>query len=196
MKFIKRIAATAMALVASCNLFLTASAYPYIYSHSASFEQQVKSKWCWAACSLMSGREEYATTMNQYQVAYHVKGNYNNETATMSETVDAAEYVTNYTKTYSYSNSAKPKEFFISQFLANHSPIVSTETIASNGNVSDIKHLVMPYRIVIGSSTATVIYWYDPAGGVTRSADFGEFCSGEAILYGTKKVKYIGTINT
>lgn len=46
----------------------------------ASHVQQAKSNWCWAACAQMMG-EHYNMSgyKNQYQVAYQIQGNYDDD---------------------------------------------------------------------------------------------------------------------
>lgn len=191
-KMICSFGATILLLSSEAISPIVSNAYPEFYFCYPIFEQQEYSNLCWAACSLMSGRKAYpTTTASQYSIVCQIKNNgnslynYNLPASGDDEIISAADYVTNYTKSYYTPGHPMPPTFIKLQFNTNKVPMMQVLGRHYNGYIwqdYNIYHLVIPYIVEMkgGQSYNDIIYYYDPLNGITNYAKYGDMINGNA----------------
>ncbi len=144
-----------------CMISVSASAYTPIpstctgYTFYSTVEPQAQTKWCWVASALNSAKKEYASvTKQQGNAVYMIKGGLVNEYGTAAETRTAANYFTDYTKSFSVSGVLSYN--YICTSVYNQHPIILG---ASNG-VSG--HMVMIHGWGISETNQQLVFYYDP----------------------------------
>lgn len=133
--------------------------------------QQEKTNWCWAACAKMMGNY-LGNGYSQSEICKNVKGNTNNNTASLDEVTSAIKYATGKTVT----RSGIIALYTISRSIDNNKPLVIRMQWNSGGG-----HVV----VVSGYNDAKVRL-VDPASGCSTAwytlSDLG---SGTTIQSGT-----------
>ena len=172
MKRIKR-TLTGVLLVAIllCNTSITTFAAWDMLQNVPRYCQE-KSNWCWAAAALMAGKYKYpASTATQPKIVAHVKGNSTvNDTASIFETVNATEYVTNDTIELS-TTLISPWNFSQVRTSIEHGfPVIP---LAVKGLVNG------HFYVIIGCNPSTnSIRLIDPSNGVLYTCSWSEFSNG------------------
>ena len=162
-------------VVGSCFLSagITASSYT-TYSLNYPNVAQQQTQWCWAACSLMSGKYVYpSSTKTQSQIVQYIKGSVVNQPGSLTETASAARFVTNNTRTYHGAMFTFPKEWFISQVVNNKVPILGTECTSAN-----VGHMVSFKKVVIYDTGSSTITFVNPATGSTQAVSLYNLMNG------------------
>lgn len=154
-----------------CNTNFTSFAAWDVLPNFPHYYQQ-KSNWCWAAAALMAGEYKYsASTATQPKIVAHVKGNSTiNETASIFETVDATEYVTNDTIELSTTLTSPWSFSQVKTSIEHGFPVIP---LAVKGLVNG------HFYVIIGCNSSTnQIKLIDPLNGIAYTCNWSDFNNG------------------
>ena len=132
---------------------------------------QQQSQWCWAAAAQMAGRYKYSeSTVVQGQIVAHVKGSSSiNEPASIFETGNATEYVTNDTMELSSTLLVKWDWEHVTLSIDNDYPVIALVNGGGNGH----------YYVICGyDSTTERIMVIDPGSGTRLTCSWEDFNDG------------------
>lgn len=142
--------------------------------------KQQKSNWCWAATAENAIIWEMSPTRDQADAVKKIKGSllnpHPNESGTIYEMRDAAEYISNNTKSYTATNSTKSFNF-ISERIYKHHPVLTGAGYYNGSGTRTGGHATL----IIGWDTSTGtqrIVYFDPNDGSYKTCSFADFCSG------------------
>lgn len=167
MKRKKIITVCFVVLILFCN-FLEAKA---VTTLQVPYYKQEKSNWCWAATSRMTGKYLYpASSVSQTQIVQHVKGSVVNRPATVYETVDATEYVTN--DAINFAEVRAPLSFAsVKTYINAGIPIQPLVNDGSSGH----------YYVIYGyneTSSGNYLYLVDPWDAYGKYVSYDDFLNG------------------
>ena len=149
------------------------------YTVSVTPVVQAKSKWCWAACSAMTGKTLYpSTSRTQYDAAYHVLNSYADSSALITGSADATEYVAYYSKNLTGVYNALGFYVIQSQIQSGY-PVQAAAGYYVNGQRQG-GHVVVikgtAYETATNSDLS--VEYIDPANGNTYCCLYSAFCNG------------------
>lgn len=148
------------------------------------FEKQEKSNWCWVACARNSVHHETSSHRTQKEAVRHIKGTllnwYPNETGTILEIEEAAEYISKDTEAYTGVYQTLEYRILKSEVEYSNATIACVGYYNSN-NVRTGGHAVTIAGYYL-SDTDEYINYHDPLTGEFNTCEFSRFCNGE--IYG------------
>ncbi len=143
------------------------------------FEKQEKTKWCWVASARNSVHYETDNHRTQKAAVYHIKGSllnwYPNETGTIYEIEEAAEYISKDTEDYYAVESTL--SFVQLQMEVDYSNATIATAGYYNNGVRTGGHAVVIYGYYI-SGTDEYILYHDPLDNTTHTCLYSDFCDG------------------
>lgn len=142
-------------------------------------EMQEKSNWCWVASARNSVHNETDNHRTQKEAVRHIKGTllnwYPNDTGTISETEEAAEYISKGTEEYSVVNGAVTFQFLKSEVDNHNATIVGYSFYNGTERIGGHMVVITGY-CVIGNNNQVV--YYDPGDGISHTCSYSAFCNG------------------
>ncbi|PWM42882.1 MAG: hypothetical protein DBX47_07715 [Clostridiales bacterium] len=119
---------------------------------------QEQNLWCWAACAQMTGRTYVpASTITQSNIVQHIKGNTNNQAASIVETATASTFATNNTVNFSGSVSTLTEQNLRIQLNSGNIVTIALGFYPGSGTTRNGGHVVVVYGYQI-SSTGVLSY--------------------------------------
>ena len=121
---------TCLALCVFVCMSITEHAYAYIplgvtgYGLYGNYETQEKSNWCWVACAKNINYWTGTSFRTQSLAVMEVKGSVSNVTGNIYETQQAAEYISNHSVSYTWSNNVL-SYFGICDRIFNDQPVIA-----------------------------------------------------------------------
>ena len=162
-----------LAITAALNSTLFAHAITALH---VNYIKQEKTQWCWVATSQMTGKYVYpSATATQTQIVIHVKGSDVNEPATVLETINATEFVTNDTR--SSGGIYYPLSFSgVKQYINAGRPIQPlVHKTYSDGRQSGHYYVIYGYN---EASAGDYLYIVDPWDGYGKYVSYNDFLNG------------------
>ncbi len=148
---------------------------------SYSKETQSLSNWCWVASAKNAVKYSYNTTKLQSDAVYYVYGNIFNYTANLQKTALAANYFSDNTMNYYYTQrgtdvGVKPYEYLKGKINIGRVIILSAGYYV-NGE-RDGGHDVTMHGYFSYGSYASMIWYFDPDDGIDYECAYSSFKSG------------------
>lgn len=152
---------------------------------------QQKSNWCWAAGALMSASTVVVTTVTQSDIVQSVKGNTDNNTASVSEICSAASFASNHELTYSAQGVLS--EFKIINELSEGNPVLITRGWYLSDGTRNGGHVTIIYGYYQGE-----FFIRDPwpvSSGDSYTRTYAEIVNGRSSGVDTGKLENCIIIN-
>ncbi len=137
---------------------------------------QQQSNWCWVASAECSGKHLRYTDRTQTGAVTEIKGGVVNETGTIFETAEAAEYFTHGLYDYVGEGRRYPCELFTAQLMNNYIPIAGG--IYYENGVATGGHATPVHSVQRLGNGIKLIGYYDPDIDKTFTCSYEAFCDG------------------
>lgn len=171
-----------IALVLLQDINTEATAYGHVVS--ITFVAQIKSKWCWAACAEMNGKNAYpASNRTQSDVVHYLKGSifdpYPNSGGNLDDSANGSSYVTFFNNPFYISGAWSFSQ--ISNSIQSDKVITAAAGFYDSSGNRNGGHCVVIFgysHTEVGSYVSDQIKYRDPATNATYECNYSDFCDG------------------
>lgn len=186
MKIRKLFQGCLISLLINAILMMNVSASTFYTIFFTGYMQE-KSNWCWVASAetsakyMLQSRGMTASQHDQYSTVYHLKGSnqepYPNRDGSITDTANAANYISGNKFSYVGYNEIRTQFFLISQINSQKMPITGAGYYNSSGTRTG-GHATPIFGMYVYDNGVIRIGYYDPDSGEALSCTFEDFCNG------------------